>query len=391
MKTEKNPNNEDFIIIPNPIYDVVFRYLMQDDGSAIIILSTLINQKIIQLDFRPTTHAQKKTDQENKQQIERLKSKKYEKAKSKIINDTKLNKIEKEKKINEIIIKAPTTEQDIKLVHLDFTAIIELEDGQQEMVIIELQKVENESDIFRFREYIASNLIKKRKVAVTDSDTGLTKKKEVHYRLIQIFILNFTIENEIQDLMIRTKQLKTGIFTNKNFDSDINFIQELTYEIYVVQLPYISKIDETAYKYSEYKNELYALLKIFDQQEITDDNEHRLKLAKKIFPKSLERVLKRLGSADIDNPDLEKQMRAEDVYLNALKDRDNKISYFKLKFKETTKELDSNTKELGNEKKIIKDKDKRILKYAKFLKDNGTPWCEIQKQTNLSKEVIDKL
>ncbi len=39
-------NEQDYIIIPNPIYDVVFRYLMQDYDSAMIILSTLINEKI---------------------------------------------------------------------------------------------------------------------------------------------------------------------------------------------------------------------------------------------------------------------------------------------------------------------------------------------------------
>ena len=395
MKAQKNQNNEDFIIIPNPIYDVVFRYLMQDDDSAEIILSTLINQKIIQLDFRPTTHAKKKTETENQNQIERLKTKRYEKEKKKILNNSQLNDTEKEKKIDEIVIKDPSTEKDIKLVHLDFTAIIELETGEQEMVMIELQKVENESDIFRFREYIAENLIKKRKVEVTDTDTGLTKKIEVHYRLIPIFILNFTIENEIKDLMIKTKQLKTGIFTNKNFDANNNFIQELTYEIYVAQLPYLNQIDKSDYEDDEYKSKLYALLKIFDQQAVTKDNEHRLRLARKIFPKSLNRILKRLASADKDNPDLEKHMQAEDVYLNALKERDNKISYFKLKFKETTKELDNTTKELDNTTKELDNTTKELklfkLKLAKTLKDSGMLITEIQKQTNLSKDEIDKL
>ena len=56
----KNQNNDDFLIIPNPIYDVVFRYLMQDYDSALIILSTLIGEKIKKLDFQPLTHAKKK-------------------------------------------------------------------------------------------------------------------------------------------------------------------------------------------------------------------------------------------------------------------------------------------------------------------------------------------
>ena len=37
------------IIISNPIYDEVFRYLLEDIKSATIIISTLLNQTIISL------------------------------------------------------------------------------------------------------------------------------------------------------------------------------------------------------------------------------------------------------------------------------------------------------------------------------------------------------
>lgn len=50
METNKQVSNDnEYIIIPNPIYDVVFRYLMSDHESALIVLSTLINEKIIKL------------------------------------------------------------------------------------------------------------------------------------------------------------------------------------------------------------------------------------------------------------------------------------------------------------------------------------------------------
>lgn len=43
---EQNTNESDYIVIPNPIYDVVFKYLMEDNQSAKIIISTLIKEKI---------------------------------------------------------------------------------------------------------------------------------------------------------------------------------------------------------------------------------------------------------------------------------------------------------------------------------------------------------
>ncbi|MCP4150726.1 MAG: hypothetical protein GY757_23475, partial [bacterium] len=39
--------------IANPIYDVVFKYLMEDNDIARLIISTIIRQKVISLEFRP--------------------------------------------------------------------------------------------------------------------------------------------------------------------------------------------------------------------------------------------------------------------------------------------------------------------------------------------------
>jgi hypothetical protein len=202
--------------------------------------------------------------------------------------------------------------------------------------------------------------------------------------------------------MIRTRQIKTGIFTYQELNKKNTFIDNLSYELYVVQLPYLNKIDKSFLEKDEYRSKLYALLKLFDQQAKKTDNEYRLRLFRRIFPEFLDRVIKRLQTADIDNPDLEKHMQAEDNYLKPLLRRDNKISWLLMnkkqtekKLKDTTKELDNTTKELDNEKKISKEKDKELkffkLQFAKTLKNNSKTTEEIQKQTNLSKEEINKL
>ncbi len=66
METEsQNISESDFIIIPNPIYDVVFRYLLEDPHSAIIFVSTLINENITKLHLEPLTHSEKREKPEN--------------------------------------------------------------------------------------------------------------------------------------------------------------------------------------------------------------------------------------------------------------------------------------------------------------------------------------
>jgi len=359
MESVKTINETDYIIVPNPIYDVVFRYLMEDAESAIIVISTLINEKIINIDFEPTTHSTKKTIQE---------------------------------------IQDPNTEKDIHLFHLDFTATVQFPDGTEEMIMIELQKASEPDDIFRFKRYISSNFQRKVKKEIIDPETKIVKTIEVPIRLIPIFILNFRIENEINDLLIRTSSIKTGVFKNKTLSKYNEFIDNLIYDILVVQLPNVNKIKESEYINDEYKSKLYSLLKLFDQKTRVKNNDHRLRLIRKFFPGFLDRIIKRLQAADINNPDLEEQMNLEDEYLKALIDRDNQITFFKEKLNITKVELDTTKVELENEKKVNQDKDKLIenkdnliYNLARTLKDLGLSTKEIQEKTNLTIDEINKL
>ena len=261
--------------------------------------------------------------------------------------------------------------------------------------MIEIQKANKASDIFRFKRYISINFQRKHEKEINNPLTQAVEKIKKPIRLIPIFILNFSIENEINDLIIKTDHVKIGIFKEKKLKKENKFIDNLIYNIWVIQLPNLNKIKKSDYQNNEYKTKLYSLLKLFDQDAQNKKNSHKLLLIKKIFPGFLERIINRLKSADKDNPDLEEQMNAEDEYLAELIKRDNEISYFKQVLEKTTDKLEKKSTELEKEKQISKEKDKEVeffkLEFAKILKDKGTPTKEIQQKTNLSKEIIDKL
>jgi len=235
------------------------------------------------------------------------------------------------------------------------------------------------------------NFQKKRKIFKTDSDTGQEIETESPYRLIPIFILNFKIEDDISDLMIKTRQIKTGIFTDKEIDKRNEFIDHLSYELYVVQLPYLRKIEQLDFENNQYKQKLFALLKLFDQRAKKIDNEYRLRLFRRMFPGFLDRVIKRLQTADIDNPNLEKLMKAEDYYLKPLVQRDNKIAWFKLNQNRIETELKEKDKVLEEKDKALEENKKMILNLVKTLKEAGKSVDEIQKLTHLSKDEIINL
>lgn len=335
MEATSNQDN-DYIIIPNPIYDVVFRYLMADYESAVIVLSTLINEKILQLHLEPLTHPSKAGT-----------------------------------------VKDPRTDEDVSLFHLDFTATIQLEDGSEELIMIELQKAAEPTDIFRFKRYISKNFQHKRLEEVTHHKSQAITLVERPIRLIPIFILNFRIENEINDLLIKVNRSKLGVFKNEILQKHNDFIDNLSYDMLVVQLPNLSNIREEEYQQDDYKQKLFSLLKLFDQRERFKNNEHRLRVMRKLLPGFLERVVARLQAADKDNPDLEESMLAEDEILKLLLARDNEIAFFKGQFEQAKEELGK--------------KDEIIFALAQKLKLSGNPDEEIAVLTGLSLEQIKAL
>jgi methyl-accepting chemotaxis protein len=95
------------MVIVNPIYDVAFKQIMENNRVAKFFIGTILNCEVIELVQTP----------------------------------------------QERIIEDPTTKK-ITLFRMDFAAKIKLSDGTQKSVIIELQKAKHLADITRFRRYL---------------------------------------------------------------------------------------------------------------------------------------------------------------------------------------------------------------------------------------------
>ncbi|MCX8481667.1 MAG: hypothetical protein ORN58_07095, partial [Sediminibacterium sp.] len=272
------------IIISNPIYDTVFQYLMDDIESAKIIISTLINRPIINL--IPLTN----------------------------------NIVDIEKKESE--------EKYIHLMRLDYTAEILNPDDTKELVSIELQKARLRTDEIRFRKYIAENL-KKTEVIVQDQinpKTNLPYTIEKAYRIIPIFILNFEIEKEIFDLVLQTEHIIKGIFTEKELTSKNNFLENLMYNVIVVQLPYINRVTQNIHNQPP-KLALYNLFQLFNQNKPADRDKHTLFIEENDIPKDYNRIIKRLANLKANESQLEQKLILEDTMLREITEMQNNISY----------------------------------------------------------------
>ncbi|GAB4429548.1 MAG: hypothetical protein OHK0039_48200 [Bacteroidia bacterium] len=93
--------------IANPIYDVVFRYMMEDNRVARLFLSAVLGEEVEELVFYPTEYSRKLGG-----------------------------------------------EAGITVTRMDFNARIRQADGSHRVVLIELQKAKYYHQVMRFRSYL---------------------------------------------------------------------------------------------------------------------------------------------------------------------------------------------------------------------------------------------
>jgi hypothetical protein len=124
------------MLIANPIYDVVFKYLMANLDIAKGVISTIIDEDIATLDFKAQENVLKFTK-----------------------GDTK----------------------ELTYYHLDFVAKIKLKEGGYKNVLIELQKTNVPYDIERFRKYLTDDLLIKilRQLEKAAGDEELQRQLEL--------------------------------------------------------------------------------------------------------------------------------------------------------------------------------------------------------------------
>ena len=284
--------------IANPIYDVVFKYMMEDNTVAKLLVSSIIGEEIITLEPKPQEHTREKEKGETKGEIPNL-----------------------------------------TVYRLDFSAKIKLSDGQYKVIIIEMQKADLPTDIMRFRRYLGEQYI--------DSENRIADNEKIE--AMQIYAIYF-LGNElgIYDTPVlcispEIKDVSTGEIISKKS----KFIDGLHHKSWIVQISCLK---------ARRRNELEQLLSVFDQSNLTSDN-HILNVCEEDFPEKYRPIIRRLKGA-ASNSKVKKQMKEEDEIFKYLRDA-ARIEANKL-LTEKDKMIEENKKELEENKKTIAEKDKTI-------------------------------
>jgi len=322
--------------IANPIYDVVFKYMMEDNTVAKLLISSIIGEEVVSLDPKPQEHTRKKDKKENKERFENL-----------------------------------------TYYRLDFSAKIKLSGGEHKVVIIEMQKADLPTDIMRFRRYLGEQYV--------DYENSTVNNKEID--AMQIYAIYFLgkdlgiYDTPVLSISPEVKDVSTGEIISKKS----KFIEGLNHKSWIVQINCLKE---------RRRNELEQLLSIFDQSNRTSDN-HILNVSEEDFSEKYRPIIRRLKGA-ASSSKVKKQMKEEDEILKYLRSAirimaSEEIEKKKKELEEKKKELEEKKKELEEKDNELEEKDKELEEKDKELEEKDKTVEESKKEIEAMKKEIERL
>jgi len=284
--------------IANPIYDVVFKYLMDDEKVARLMLSALLGEEVLDLEFRPTELSQSVHDPDGSEFL---------------------------------------------VLRMDFAANVRLGDGSRKLVLVEIQKAHDTRDILRFRRYLGSNYLNHRNVW-RDGD-GKTRPLP----LVTIYFLGQGLEN-VDVPVLRINRHYTDLATGDEVGVSDPFVEALTHDSIVIQINRLK---------ARRRTELERLLAVFDQDQTSRSDPHLLDILVENFPERYREVLRRLEGANADR-DIHERMELEDDIMGAFQDHAREKADNRKVIEEQGRMIEDKDRVIEDKDRVIEDKDRVI-------------------------------
>ena len=229
--------------IANPMYDAVFKHLLEDAESAHLIVGTILGEQIDEIELAPQESAVRVRPEDG------------------------------------------ARPGDWTVQRIDFAATVRTAGGERLRVLIEVQKSHFSDDVLRFRRYLGQHYADRGYVDVREG--GSDERRALP--LLTIYFLGRRLPRT-EATVLKVARRYLDAVTGEELPRREDFVEALTHDCYVVQVPLLS---------DERRNDLERLLTIFDQRLRTDDR-HILELDHADIPSAYAPVLRRLEAAAAD-------------------------------------------------------------------------------------------
>ena len=312
------------ITIANPIYDVVFKYLMEDERIARTILSALLRKEITHVEMRPHEYTDGSTD-------------------------------------------------GITVQRIDFGATI-VENGSEKLILIEMQKTWLPTELLRFRQYLA------RQYRDTKNMT-IGKHNEYALPMVMVYLLGHRVGDISEPVIYVQHEVHDydGRVVTEGLPDP--FIDSLTHESIIVQIPLLrgqvnTRLDRilSIFDQSNKDGSDAKLLHIDEGAYDTDDAD-------------LQRILLRLTGAAADD-EFRRKMDLEDEIFSEIKRRNLEILERDQKLAEQKALLDKRQTQLDEQKTQIDEQKTQIDEQKTQIDEQKTQIDEQKTQIDEQKSLI---
>lgn len=281
-----------FIHVANPIYDSVFKYIMEDERIAKTMLSALLKKEVVHVTVRPHEYSN-------------------------------------------------TTRDTLSMFRIDFAATVREREGDVEkdrVVLIELQKTWLNTETLRFRQYLGAQYSNKSNIREED-------EKGFAYPMVAVYLLGHRVGNINEPI----------VYVNHDvFDYNGNIVKEGSEEPFVESLTHNSIIVQIPLLHGNVNNRLEKVLSVFDQTQVEGNTQQVLKIDEDKYADDNDMlyVLHKLTAAAA-NSEMRQDMNVEDEYYKAIEGRDTAIMQRDKILKEQEEQLSQQNEQLRNMAKAL--------------------------------------
>ena len=338
------------IHVANPIYDSVFKYIMEDERVAKTMLSALLKKEVVHVTVRPHEYSN-------------------------------------------------TTRDTLSMFRIDFAATVREREGNEikdRIVLIELQKTWLNTETLRFRQYLGAQYSNKNNIREAE-DKGFA------YPMVAVYLLGHRVGNIKEPIVY----VNHDVFDyNGNVVEDGNmepFVESLTHNSIIVQIPLL---------HGNVNNRLEKVLSVFDQTLVDGDTQQVLKIDEDKFADDNDMlyVLHKLTAAAA-NSEMRQDMNVEDEYYKAIEDRDTAIMQRDKMLKERdckmaqmderlsqqneqlsqqNEQLSQQSEQLSQQSEQLSQQSEQLRNMAKALFVNGLSVEQISNMTGIDIDIIAK-
>ena len=307
--------------IANPIYDLAFKYLMEDERVVKILLSALLRKQVTHVTTRR----------------------------------------------NELI----NVERDpVSVFRLDYRAVTVDAQGHEEHVLIELQKTDLPSDLLRFRQYIGTQYRDEENM-VSEVDGSPVDNRKHALPMIAIYLLGHRVGSIEEPVLYVTPKAE-------NYDGEPvsqglpdPFVDSLTHSSIIVQIPLL---------HGRLRNHLERILNIFDQTRKDTAQGYLLNIDEADYSGDEDQrlIFHRLLTAGASK-EMRERMEMEELLfrdydergVELLKQR-KRLQENEKKLQENEKLLQENEKQLQEQSEQLQEKDSQLQEKDSQLQEKDT-------------------